>query len=68
MGMIELILTVCAVTHPARCEEHHLQFVSSGSLQQCVMAAPPYIAKWIEDHPKWTATRWRCDYPGKRDI
>jgi hypothetical protein len=68
MGMIELILTVCAVAHPTQCEEHHLQFVSSTSLHQCAMAAPPYIAKWIEDHPKWTATRWRCDYPGKRDI
>ena len=32
------------------------------------MAAPPYIAKWIDEHPKWTAVRWRCDYPGKREI
>jgi hypothetical protein len=29
------------------------------------MAAPPYIAQWIGEHPKWTAVRWHCDYPGK---
>jgi hypothetical protein len=24
-----------------------------------------YIAQWIGEHPKWTAVRWHCDYPGK---
>jgi hypothetical protein len=33
---------------------------------QCTMAAQPYIAQWIGNHPKWTAVRWRCDYPGRR--
>jgi hypothetical protein len=27
------------------------------------MAAPPYIAQWVGEHPKWTAVRWRCEYP-----
>ncbi len=67
MGLIEVILTVCAVSHPTKCEEQHLQFASSGSLKQCVMNAQPYIAQWIGDHPKWTAVRWRCDYPGRRN-
>jgi hypothetical protein len=66
--MIELIVTVCALAQPYQCEDQHLQFASSMSLQQCVMGAPPYIAKWIGDHPKWTAVRWRCDYPGKKEI
>jgi len=64
MGLIELVLTVCAIAHPAVCEEQHLQFASTGSLTQCAMAAPPYIAQWIEQHPKWTAVRWHCEYPG----
>ena len=68
MGMIELIVTVCALAQPSQCEDQHLQFASSASLHQCVMGAPPYIAKWIDEHPKWTAVRWRCDYPGKRAI
>jgi hypothetical protein len=32
------------------------------SLNQCVMNAQPYIAQWINEHPKWVAMRWRCDY------
>jgi hypothetical protein len=68
MGLIELIVTVCALAQPSQCEEQHLQFSQAGSPAQCAMAAPPYIAQWVNDHPKWRAVRWRCDYPGKREI
>jgi hypothetical protein len=27
------------------------------------MAAPRYIAQWVDAHPKWTAVKWRCEYP-----
>jgi hypothetical protein len=27
------------------------------------MAAQPYIAQWVGEHPKWTAVKWRCEYP-----
>ena len=69
-GMIEIILTVCAIANPANCEEKYLQFSWDGSLRQCVMAAQPYIAEWIGKHPEWVATKWSCDYPGheKRRI
>jgi hypothetical protein len=68
MGIVEVIVTVCAIAQPNMCEDKHLQFTSAGSLQQCVMAAPPYIAQWINEHPKWVAVRWRCDQPGKKDV
>jgi hypothetical protein len=67
MNPIDLIVTVCAVLSPATCEETHLVFSYSGSLQQCVMAAPPYIAQWVGEHPKWNAVRWRCEYPHPND-
>jgi hypothetical protein len=63
MNAIDLIVTVCAVLSPATCEERHLVFSSDVSLRQCVMAAQPYIAQWVGEHPKWTAVRWRCEYP-----
>src|SRR5215470_14819891 len=65
MNPIDLIITVCAVLSPTTCEETHLVFSSSVSLQQCAMAAPPYIAQWIGEHPKWTAVKWRCEYPNR---
>lgn len=66
MNLIDLIVTVCAIASPTTCEEAHLQFAWSGSQQQCVMAAQPYIAQWVGEHPKWNAVRWRCEYPGMR--
>src|SRR5438105_2598498 len=68
--MIEIILTVCAISNPANCEEKYLQFDWDGSPRQCMMAAQPYIAEWIGKHPEWVARKWSCDYPGneKRRI
>ena len=64
--MIEIILTVCAIAHPTNCEEKYLQFAWEGSINQCMMAAQPYIAEWIGRHPEWMARKWSCDYPGSR--
>ena len=66
MGLLELVITVCAVAHPTLCEDQHLGYASGGTLQQCAMAAPPYIAQWIGEHPKWMAVRWHCEYPGEK--
>jgi hypothetical protein len=62
--LIEIILTVCAIANPANCEEKYLQFAWDGSLRQCMMAAQPYIAEWISQHPAWRAKKWSCGYPG----
>ncbi len=67
-AMIELILTVCALTAPSQCDEQRLQFVSQGSLMQCMMQAPPYIAEWSNEHPAEHVTRWRCAFPGDEKI
>jgi hypothetical protein len=67
-AMIELILTVCALTAPSQCDERRLQFVAQESLMQCMMQAPPYIAQWSDDHPSERVTRWTCAYPGDEKI
>jgi hypothetical protein len=67
MNPVELIMTVCAVLSPSVCEEARLTFNWSGSLQQCAMGAPPYIAQWVGEHPKWNAVRWHCEYPHTND-
>jgi hypothetical protein len=67
MDLIDLVVTVCALAAPANCEEKHLEFQWSGSLQQCANAAPPYIAQWVGEHPKWSAVRWHCEYPHPPD-
>ena len=67
MNAIDLIVTVCAVASPTVCEEQHLVFTSTVSPRQCVMAAQPYIAQWVSEHPNWTAVKWRCEFPRPND-
>jgi hypothetical protein len=67
MGFVELIVTVCALSLPSQCEDQHFSFPANMSLHQCVMNAQPYIAQWINEHPKWVAVRWRCDYGGSKE-
>ena len=66
MGLLELVITVCTVAHPTLCEDQRFGYASSVTLQQCAMAAPPYIAQWIGEHPKWMAVRWHCEYPAQK--
>jgi hypothetical protein len=66
-GFIEIVVTVCAIAQPSLCDDKHLQFAWEGSLKQCVMAAQPYIARWIGDHPQWVVKSYHCDYPGRQD-
>ena len=67
MLLIELIVTVCALSLPNQCEDQHFSFLADMSLNQCVMNAPPYIAQWTNEHPRWVAVRWRCDYGGSKE-
>jgi hypothetical protein len=63
MNMIDLILTVCLTAHPTNCRTEHLYFESHGSLVQCMLLAPPEIAKWTAEHPAFKVVRWRCAFP-----
>jgi hypothetical protein len=64
--MIELLVSVCLIEEPARCKDVSLTFAAEGMSQmQCVMGAPPEIAKWIDSHPKWALKRWTCQQAGQ---
>jgi hypothetical protein len=51
----------------SQCEDQHFSFLADMSLNQRVMNAPPYIAQWTNEHPKWVAVWWRCDYGGSKE-
>jgi len=54
MDMIDLVVTVCAVLSPNMCEEKHLVFSASFSLQPT--SRPPAIAPRIESKPPMIST------------
>lgn len=64
--MLELIDSVCLLGDPGRCKEVALNFAAEETTpHQCLMMAPPEIAKWVDSHPKWVATRWTCRLTGQ---
>ncbi|MDN5929349.1 MAG: hypothetical protein L0I29_20015 [Hyphomicrobiales bacterium] len=65
MNLVDLILTVCLAANPGQCREEHLHFESHGSLMQCMLRAPPEIAKWLPEHPALKVKRWKCAFPSR---
>jgi hypothetical protein len=63
MNFVVIVFLACAVGQPDHCEDKHLQFAWQGSLRQCVMAAQPYIAQWIGDHPQWMVRNTTANTP-----
>jgi hypothetical protein len=67
MNLVDLILLACTLATPVACHEYHVLFQTSGSLQSCMMQAPPYLAQWVGEHPAFQIKRWRCAWPDQED-
>lgn len=67
-GTLVIVLNVCLIADPDKCTYHFIP-VDTPSLQQCIMASPPMIAKWLDEHPKYVLKRWTCKSGGlEQDI
>ncbi|MGA7116871.1 MAG: hypothetical protein WBY12_06725 [Hyphomicrobium sp.] len=63
--MLELMVSVCLISDPARCKDVALTYSAENlTPMQCMMGAQPEIAKWIEAHPKWALRKWTCHRAG----
>ncbi|MGC9418173.1 hypothetical protein [Rhodovulum marinum] len=62
--MIELVFVAClgmAQDAQGACEERSLIYTDITPMT-CMMGAQPELAKWVETHPNWTVSRWKCRY------
>lgn len=66
--VIAIILTACLIGEPTTCRDHKITLVPGVSLTQCLMTAPPHLAKWVEEHPGWHVERWQCGSASRHDI
>jgi hypothetical protein len=66
--VIAIILTACLIGEPTTCRDHKITLVPGVSLTQCLMTAPPHLAKWVEEHPGWHVERWQCGSASRQDI
>ncbi len=63
--MLELLVSVCLISDPARCKDVSLVYSDEGlTPMQCMMGAQPEIAKWVESHPQWALKKWTCQRAG----
>jgi hypothetical protein len=59
--MIELVLFVCLQAAPAECRQESMPF--DGPLMACAMNGQVVAVEWLQSHPKWRLTKWRCGRP-----
>ena len=58
--MMELVLTVCLLADPSKCEERSIGLYPDMTAMACVMQGQPQIATWAETHPGLSIERWTC--------
>lgn len=66
--MIAIILSTCLLADPSVCREQTIPLSSQVSATRCAMMAPPHVARWSVEHPRWRVVRWRCRTGGQHDI
>ena len=66
--MIAILFTVCLVADPGTCRDHKITLLPGVTVIQCLMRAPPQIAKWSEEHPGWHVERWQCGAASREQI
>ena len=57
--MITLVLIVCLSSTPNVCHEER-PLVDVATPMACMVQGQQIAAEWVEDHPKWQLTGWRC--------
>ncbi len=64
--MIELVLLACLVDEPDSCHDVGLAYSAENlTPMQCLMQAPPQMAKWVGEHPGWKIMKWTCRRAGR---
>ena len=66
--MTAIIISACLLRDPGICRDQIVRLSSEVSPVRCMVAAPPHVARWSEEHPEWRVVRWRCGPSGRRDI
>ena len=58
--MIELVFVACLLSPQEFCDERHVLHLPDIGIMDCMMTAQPQMAKWVEAHPNYKITSWKC--------
>lgn len=63
--MVEILLTLCLLDNPQKCQEERMSFEADKiSLFSCMTYGQFEIAKHMEVRPRWRVDRWKCQSAG----
>ncbi len=65
--MIELLFVTCLSVSPTECQERSMLFTDISPMT-CMMGAQPELAKWVNEHPKWKVSQWKCQMARTSEV
>lgn len=65
--MVHLVLTLCLMASQSQCTDQR-PMLEEMSVMACVMQGQQIAQEWLEDHPKWMLSRWRCEKNVPREV
>lgn len=66
--MMIIVLSACLIAEPSTCKDFKVPLDGDMDTTQCAMSAPPFFARWSEEHPAWRVKKWRCTPAGLNDT
>lgn len=58
--MVQIVFLFCLIASPTQCEEHRLPGIALNTMNECMTNGQTMAITWLDDHPKWALSRWRC--------
>jgi hypothetical protein len=65
--MEHLVLTFCMLAWQTHCTEER-PLLQALSLTSCMMQGQQIAQEWLDSHPKWMLSRWRCEKDVPRQL
>lgn len=67
--MVQLVLVFCMIASPSQCTEER-PYIDGLSPMSCMVQGQQIAQSWLDTHPKWALSRWRCEknVPKQRPI
>ena len=65
--MIELLFVTCLNVSPTECRERSMLFTDITPMT-CMVGAQPQLAQWVNEHPNWRVSHWKCRTVQTADV
>lgn len=58
--MISIFISFCLLNEPNKCVDKQYDAVSNGLPYVCMREAQQQAALYLEEHPDYTVSKWKC--------